>query len=494
MTSAGTRGTPDHEPSSPAAEASTGSAWLRFGWGPWGADERVPQEEPDEETRARLHLPATLRPVPGGDTVVQRPVFDPAAVHHGKAMRLGEPEFADAETGERWYRARRRALDLMLAAVAGSEWADHLVLRGSVLLRGWYGEAAREPGDLDFVVVPSDWRLRDERTDRMLESLARAADLAARRSGDGVRLDSRRAVGDEIWTYERVPGRRLVVPWSAEGLPGGTVQLDFVFNEMLPVPAVRTVLPPLSGAGAPVTLLAATPELSLAWKVMWLATDRFPEGKDLHDALLLAESGSVRLSFELLRSVFQDVEDGWYDRNPVLPEHIAASVRETEWFEFAKEYPHLAGGRPGRSDGPPADHVDRLLAALAPTYRALDDDSGEGSRYLRIAAWMAPTVRQCRPLLAAAGPDALLDRLYSTYVHEEAAVVVTRELLGRAGCTLERAGDLVAGYRAAAPEHPSRTGWDADRVAGAVASLRGAPAGAAPSRPEAGTDGTDDAG
>ncbi|WP_309111613.1 hypothetical protein [Saccharothrix sp.] len=28
------------------------------------------------------------------------------------------------------------------------------MLRGSVALRAWLGEVAREPGDLDFVVVP----------------------------------------------------------------------------------------------------------------------------------------------------------------------------------------------------------------------------------------------------------------------------------------------------------------------------------------------------
>ncbi|MEW2415199.1 hypothetical protein AB0953_15985 [Streptomyces sp. NPDC046866] len=67
----------------------------------------------------------------------------------------------------------------------------------------WFGPAALEPHGLDFVVV--------------------------RRSGG-----SRRTA---VWTYERVPGRRLVLTWSAPGPPGGQVQLGFVFNEPLPVPA-----------------------------------------------------------------------------------------------------------------------------------------------------------------------------------------------------------------------------------------------------------------
>ncbi|WKX72260.1 nucleotidyl transferase AbiEii/AbiGii toxin family protein [Streptomyces sp. XD-27] len=446
------------------------SAWRTFGWGPWGADETVPQEEPDEATRAALSLPATLRPVAGGDDdVVQRPVFDPSMTHYRKAMRLGEPEFADAETSGRWYAARRRALDLVLAAVADSEWADHLVLRGSVLLRAWFGEAAREPGDLDFVVEPATWRLADDRTDRMLASIARGADLAARRGGGPVRLDSRGAAGDEIWTYDRVPGRRLVLPWRAEGLPGGTVQLDFVFNEPLPAPTVHTAIPRSDGAGDPARLRAVTPELSLAWKIMWLATDIFPEGKDLYDAVLLAESGAAGLSFDLLRAVFRGVDDGFYDRNPVLPEDIVHSLSRTEWFEFAKEYPGLAGPARSTRDAPPTALVDRLVTALAPVY-ALDDGSGESARYQRYAAWLAPLTRECRGLPGGSGPDAVHEHLLEARVQAEPALVVTRELLGRGACDLDRAAALLAAYRSPTPtEYPWRRQWrEEDLVAAAT--------------------------
>ena len=36
-----------------------------------------------------------------------------------------------------------------------------------------------------------------------------------------------------------------------------------------------------------------TPALSLAWKLLWLATDTYPQGKDLYDATLLAEYPDV---------------------------------------------------------------------------------------------------------------------------------------------------------------------------------------------------------
>ncbi|WP_369200783.1 nucleotidyl transferase AbiEii/AbiGii toxin family protein [Streptomyces sp. PU-14G] len=457
----------------PRAYAAAG--WRKFGFGPWAAQETVPQRELDEDTRAALELPPTLRPVLGGRNVVQRPVFDPSAAHHAKAMRLGDPEFADAETGERWYAARRCALDLALAAVASSAWADHLVLRGSVLLRAWYAEAAREPGDLDFVVEPSGWQVTDTRTGQMLDELARAAEAASHAARGPVRLDADNAARDEIWTYDRVPGRRLVIPWTAEGLPGGTVQLDFVFNETLPAPAVRTRVPrPAGVAGEPLTVRAASRELSLAWKLLWLVSDAYPEGKDLYDAVLLAEDPSVTLPFDLFRAVFRDVEDGLYDRNPVLLGDLAYAAQCVEWFEFAKEHPHIAGPPDFAHDAPPADWPDRLTTALAPTFAA-DDGGGEpASRYELSARWLAPLVEQCRTAFTDGGIPALLERLFAAHVPPRSALVVVREVLGSARHTVDGVLPLLAAFRPPPdPDRPwRRGGWDADRLREAADALR----------------------
>ncbi|MFI0729263.1 nucleotidyl transferase AbiEii/AbiGii toxin family protein [Streptomyces sp. NPDC021225] len=414
----------------------TSSSWTAFGWGPWPEDGTVPQEELTEATAEQMRLPKSLRPVLG-EGVLQRPVFDPSMAHHARAMRPGEPQFENAEAGRRWYAARRRATDLVLAAVADSPWAEHLVLRGSVLLKAWYGEAAREPGDLDFVVVPDSWQLEDERTDRMLDGIARAADLRARRAAGPVRIDSRGAVSDEIWTYDRVPGRRLVIPWTPgeDGVPPGTVQLDFVFNEPLPAPSALTSIPYCTGAEPPIRLHAATPELSLAWKILWLITDMHPEGKDLYDAVLLAES--TALDFALLRHVFQGVEGGYYERNPVLLEWIGSV--EANWFELQKDYPHIKGRQ--------GEYRARLLKALAPTFAALHDDSGESAEYLERAAWLAQWTRDCRKLLADSGMDALQECLVDRYIHAKNAIVITRELLGRADCEIVDAAEAVYAFR-----------------------------------------------
>ena len=329
--------------------------WDRLGLGPWHETDEVPRTAPDEPTRARLGLPATLRPVSGAG-VVQRPVFDPSLAHHAKAMRAGEPRFDDERLGARWYAARRAAVDHVLAGVSSSAWADDVVLRGSVLIRTCFGDAAREPGDLDFVVVPASWGMREFRTVRLLDGIARAAERVSRSAG-GVRIRSDGAVSEDIWTYDRVPGRRLLLPWRAGRAASGAVQLDFVFNEELPV-APEPVMVARSDGGEPVPLRAATMELSLAWKVLWLLTDAYPQGKDLYDAVLLAESTGLRAS--LLREVLAThathlAGDG------VTAERILRL--DVDWREFRKDHPAV----PRRPD----DHVRRLATALAPTFADL---------------------------------------------------------------------------------------------------------------------------
>ncbi|KOV67905.1 nucleotidyl transferase AbiEii/AbiGii toxin family protein [Streptomyces sp. MMG1121] len=313
----------------------------------WRSTE-LPAEPLDEATRQTSHLPRTLIQVPGAD-VTQRPVFEPALKQYQNAYRATDPVFADPARGEAWHTARRQALYLVLAAIAGSPWADALVLRGSVLMSVWFGEAAREPGDLDFVVVPAHWRIDEERTARMLAGLAQAAQA---REGE-VRFSARDAVVEDIWTYDRVPGRRMILPWSAPGLPGGHVQLDFVFNEELPEEPEPVELP----GGA--VLRAATPALSLAWKLMWLVTDIYAQGKDLYDAVLLAERHP--LSHELLHEVFRLSGEWPYPyQGSVLLEDVVEAVGNVEWHHFVTEYPQFTDRE--------REFAQRLVRAVTPAF------------------------------------------------------------------------------------------------------------------------------
>ncbi|MFD9065662.1 nucleotidyl transferase AbiEii/AbiGii toxin family protein [Kitasatospora purpeofusca] len=412
--------------------------WAELEYGPWQGV-RLPRTPPSEEVRDDRDLPRSVHPI-DDHAVTQQPVFDPALAGYSRALRPSEPAFTDPDLAQHWLAARRTALDTVLSAVAASPWAEHLVLRGSVLLRAWYGEPAREPGDLDFVVRPVDWQLEDPRTDRMLNELATAADHLSATGGDeqrtGVRLHADQALSDEIWTYSRIPGRRLVLPWTAPGVPGGTVQLDFVFTEHLPVEPQSYRLPGVTGP-----LLTATPQLSLAWKILWLVSDNHPQGKDLYDAVLLSRTTEV--PYDLLRAVFaQADEDSGWSRSPVLPHHIGEL--DVDWDEFAKDHPQFAE--------PVEEYPAQLLAALGTTF------AGRTEYALR-AHWLAPLIDELRPVLAEEGVDAVLRHTSAQHMATADYLVLVCELLDR---------DLDTARRAIADHHDGENAWRMRGLADAV--------------------------
>ncbi|WP_182902403.1 nucleotidyl transferase AbiEii/AbiGii toxin family protein [Microbispora sp. H10830] len=298
-------------------------------------------------------FPSTYLPVTDRPGIRQPPIFDPALKQFDRAFRAGEPIFDDPEVERRWRRARRRAIDHLVRVVAESPWNENLVLRGSLLLEAWVGEEAREPGDLDWVVVPPTVNMDSPLTVAMFKGVIAAA--VAGPADGRVTFDPGDIATDEIWTYDRVPGRRLVFTWRAGELPPGTVQLDFTFNERLPVPP-EVALIPRTGGGEPTPILAASPELSLAWKLLWLASDGYPQGKDLYDAVLLAER--VALPRDLLHGVLRDAL-GEREAGEFGPETIR-SLDEVDWDEFRAEYPHVTGNA--------CDWLERLARALGPAF------------------------------------------------------------------------------------------------------------------------------
>ncbi|MFE3094542.1 nucleotidyl transferase AbiEii/AbiGii toxin family protein [Streptomyces sp. NPDC059248] len=314
---------------------------------PWHPEDR----RPPEYGRRKSEPPYTLTAGVGSGAVRHR-VFDPALLHFHDAYRPADDVVGDPGLRDRWRTARRAALELVLAAVAATPWAESLVLRGSMLMSAWFGPAARTPRDIDFVVVPDTWRIDDLRTRELLHDVAAAAERLALEGGTGLALPASGAVSEYIWTYDRVPGQRLVLPWTAPGLPGGQVQLDFVFQERLPVPAE-----PAEVAG--VRIAAATRELSLAWKLLWISCDIHPQGKDLYDAVLLAESCAMPLG--LLETVLRTADEwpGSPD-SPLGPGMFQSLPDEVDWSGFLRDHPDAEAAvqtLPGR-----------LTAALAPVF------------------------------------------------------------------------------------------------------------------------------
>lgn len=414
MTAAARRGA---KPARTARPEPAAAAWTGFGW----RSQEVPREPISDAERRKLGIPATLRPVAAPD-VSQCSVFDPALKHYRHGYRAADPLFDDKAVGQPWYAARRAAIDAVLAAVAASPYADSLVLRGSILLRAWYGQEAREPGDLDFVVVPETWGIDEPRTAEMLDALAVAAQSTAAAGGD-LRIIAQDAVSERIWTYERVPGCRLLLPWEADGLPGGWIQLDFVFNEHLPLAPEPTLVPAASG-GPGALLLAATPELSLAWKILWLATDCYPQGKDLYDAVLLAEHTTLR--YEVLRDAFANAEEDEYRLQVLRPRHVLDLG--TEWNHFQSEYP----GQPATD----IHYVRRLADALAPTFATFEGRPVD--EYEAHAAWLEPHIEHYRQVVGG-DRSKILATLLPGQTPAVSGVVIIRELLGRDTASVDEA-------------------------------------------------------
>lgn len=267
----------------------------------------------------------------------QRPVvFDPS-LRHLVAHRAGEPRFSSKEVERLWHNARSLAIHYILSRISSSDFADFLVLRGSVLLRTWLGDKARRPGDLDWVVQPDSWQIHQQRSRQLIEgavSLLRGA-----RWDETFSIPNHPFACEEIWLYEKAPGVRVIVPWKCdEPELSGTIQMDFVFGEKLPSPPIKTDV--VIDEHPPITLQAATAAQSLAWKLLWLTTDMDALGKDLYDATLLAEY--VALDADLLVRTFELSEEGdgalrWFSRDHVDQEWI------TQWDEFRQEYPGIHG-------------------------------------------------------------------------------------------------------------------------------------------------------
>ncbi|GGR87384.1 hypothetical protein GCM10010169_34540 [Micromonospora fulviviridis] len=273
------------------------------------------------------HYPPTYQPLPASPTVRQKAAFDPALKQYPNAYRAGEPDFLVAATGQQWTNARRAAMRHVLAAVAATTWGQHLVLRGSVTMAAWVGDAAREPGDLDFVVTPHALTSDSADARTLLDGIKTAV-----RTAPGAGLQPDRITESAIWTYERAEGRRLLIPFSTSEAPDGHVQIDVVFGEKLPLPPEVLILPDVDEP-----LLAAPASLALAWKLMWLATDMYPQGKDLYDAVLLAEHTTVdqALVRQLMRPEL-GAEADTFTAETVLSWQV-------DWTNFTDEYPGIAG-------------------------------------------------------------------------------------------------------------------------------------------------------
>ena len=283
----------------------------------------------------------------------------------------------------------RLALDHVLSLIAGAEWSGRLVLRGSMLMTAYAGSASRKPGDLDFIALKDGWPVEDLDPYPYVDELAsvqqwpEAADGAGRAElwadqefdtggrhprvspdgmnwirsqdweepapygdlrelirdnaqvGAGIVLDVQGFDEDAPWAYSgyAMGGARVTVPWRVDGTTvSGVVQMDFAMDEPMPRRPMWVRIPRLAGGYS--VVLAAGPDLSLVWKLMWLIEDTKEgagRGKDLYDAVVLAE-------LEVLREA---IRAGGSAQAGLRRRDVAAW--DVDWEAFVAENPGVQG-------------------------------------------------------------------------------------------------------------------------------------------------------
>lgn len=269
-------------------------------------------------------------------------IFDPSMRYRASAHRPAEPEL-DEPLLAQWRVANRTAMQRVLSVVAESPWRNHLVLRGSSVLAVWYGDRAREPHDLDWVVQPDSMGIHDLAAQQLERGIINA--VCAQATGDElVQFNTQTITTENLWTYDRVPGRRLCFPWKSPGLPSASVQMDIVYNETLLTPPEATKLS-LVGNDGP-SVLVASREESLAWKLLWLSTDQYPQGKDLFDAVLLAENVSLPEGlFEVVMERYLDSAPNVWRAPELSDSHWRTGIisARVDWKNFLAEMPAIEG-------------------------------------------------------------------------------------------------------------------------------------------------------
>jgi len=301
--------------------------------------------------------PSTLNLESDCQGLARPQVFDPALKQFGRAIRAGEPQFADEALARKWHEARMRVMHHVLDSIARTAAVDHLVLRGSAVMTSWFGDQARRPGDLDFVVTPQSLTLDARESKRLLGDVLSSLDGSIIDEELWIPADNFSV--EEIWTYEKAPGQRVVVPWrSNSSAMDGTIQLDFVFGEIVPSEPTREDV--CFGDLGTIDFPVASRQQSLAWKLVWLVTDCYAMGKDLYDAVLLAESITPEL--DLIRETFAAANEGAWDPFDNFMKFRVDSLN-VEWDDFLAEYPN---------SGTEAEWRERLDVALQPLWLELE--------------------------------------------------------------------------------------------------------------------------
>jgi uncharacterized protein (TIGR02996 family) len=243
------------------------------------------------------------------------------------------------------------------------------VLRGSTLMKRWFGEAARPAADIDL-----EWFQQPGWGGRFASPVDHARGLCMFAVGDHhgspIHFDPDIPVpsdGVSLWDYD-TPGVRCYTGWTwPDRNLRGVLQIDIAQAGSYDLAGVapETIELPREW-GEPARLLAYSPEMLLAAKLSWivrhLQRNTTPEGshllaflgepKDLFDAHLLLTEG--RLRPEVFQNAFFPVAmEDKLDRNQMdvlLDPGLALPEDDgfPSWTDFSDQHERLALQSPAR--------------------------------------------------------------------------------------------------------------------------------------------------
>jgi uncharacterized protein (TIGR02996 family) len=237
------------------------------------------------------------------------------------------------------------------------------VLRGSILMKRWFGEAARPAGDIDL-----EWFQQPGWEGRFASPIEHGRSLCmfavGNHHGSPIGFDPDIPVpsdGVSLWDYD-TPGLRCYTGWTwNDRNERGVLQIDIALAGSYDLAGVapETIELPRKW-GAPVRMLAYSPELLLAAKLSWIVRHVqlgttsegngiltfLGEPKDLFDAhLLLTESRLRPEVFQnALLAVAMEDKFEWNQLDLLLdPGHsLPGDDRYPNWSEFSNRHASLA--------------------------------------------------------------------------------------------------------------------------------------------------------
>lgn len=285
------------------------------------------------------------------------------------------------------------------------------VLRGSTLLRRWFGDAARPAIDIDL-----EWFPHPSPTGRLGPAIEHARRLclfsADNHYGFPIVFDQTASTpsdGVNLWEYD-TPGVRLYTgwTWNDRGLGGllqvdiaqaGSYDLDGVVTETIEFPREW---------GEPARCLAYAPEMLLAAKLSWIVRHARREAaagagllacpaepKDLFDAHLLLTEGSLRpevFQNALLAVAVEDRLD-WSQLDVLLDQGLELSEgdRAPGWTDFFDRHSGLIHALPDELLQTVIARLRPLVADLRqhlPFLLTLEADPVDEVNYQAYADWL----------------------------------------------------------------------------------------------------------